>query len=138
MVAAARGYFFDNPLKGFAASFFLNAFPLDRDTNVREGLYAIGKLLDNEWTVLLYPEGTRSTDGTMNHFKNGIGILAQEMDVPIIPMHITGTFDMLPKGKTHIQKGDVHLVIGKPIISPKGVSYIETTNMLENVVASLR
>ena len=49
-------------------------------------------------TVVIYPEGTRSTDGSVGEFRSGALRLARECGVPIVPVAVTGTADVLPKG----------------------------------------
>lgn len=136
-VAAAKDYFFKNAFTAFCAQLLFNAFPLDRDGNVRESLASVGALLDTGHSVLIYPEGTRARTGQLGEFKKGIGIIAQEMGVPVVPVKISGNFQILPSGATIPKKGTTHITFGKPLHIPTGVSYIEITKLIQRAVATL-
>src|SRR5208283_1125205 len=65
--------------------------------------------------VLMFPEGTRSPDGTMQEFKSGAGYLALRSGCDVLPIHIAGTYDVLGKGKLIPQHGPVEMRIGRVI-----------------------
>jgi long-chain acyl-CoA synthetase len=77
-VAAAADYFFARPLLGSLVALLLNAFPFSRTTAIRPTLEHCAALLDSRWSIMLYPEGTRSMTGTIGEFKAGVGLLAVE------------------------------------------------------------
>ena len=66
-------------------------------------------------SVMLFPEGTRSTDGHLRPFKTGAIVLALKAGVDVVPMGFNGTHQILPKGKRLSRGGTVVLRIGKPI-----------------------
>jgi 1-acyl-sn-glycerol-3-phosphate acyltransferase len=66
-------------------------------------------------SVMIFPEGTRSPDGTLKPFKKGGFVMAIEAGVPIVPVALRGTFDILPKNRLLIRPRDVTLTIGAPI-----------------------
>ena len=114
-VAAAADYFFARPLVGPTVAFLLNAFPFSRTTAVRPTLEHCAALLDARWSILLYPEGTRSTTGKIGEFKSGVGLLAVELDVPVVPIYLDGLQDILPKGRTVPRRGPVSVTFGQPV-----------------------
>ena len=136
-VAAAKDYFLDKKTKAFFSYLVFNTFPLDRKGNIRESLRIMGKLLDNGQSILIFPEGTRTPNGDIQQFKNGIGVIAHEMEVPIIPIKISGNFEILPKGKNLPKFGKTSIIFGDPITFPVSSSYIETTEKLMETVKSL-
>jgi 1-acyl-sn-glycerol-3-phosphate acyltransferase len=71
---------------------------------------------------LLFPEGTRSTDGKIHKFKKGGLLLAIETQFPIVPMALCGTGDVAIKGARTLKSASVELRIGKPI-DTKGMTY---------------
>jgi 1-acyl-sn-glycerol-3-phosphate acyltransferase len=75
-----------------------------------------GKLIKNGRSVISFPEGTRSKDGETKLFKRGSFIIAKESNVPIIPIALSGTWEILAPGKAKIRPGKVHAIIGDPII----------------------
>ena len=136
-VAAAKDYIFGNYATGLMARVAFNAFPIDRHGNMDESLTNIGKILDKGNSVLLFPEGTRTRTGDLQDFKNGIGVIAPEMGVPIIPIKISGNYDILPR-KHHIPKyGKTTITIGEPIRFDEGSSYLDITKQLEEAIKKL-
>ncbi|RIL07752.1 MAG: 1-acyl-sn-glycerol-3-phosphate acyltransferase [Proteobacteria bacterium] len=66
-------------------------------------------------TVIVFPEGTRSPDGHLRHFKSGPFHLALEAQVPIVPVTVSGSQRITPKGELRIHPGTVKIAYGKPI-----------------------
>ena len=99
-VMGAKDYFFDTRLKSWFFSSAFNVLPFDREENTLDGLALCRAVLDEGKALLIFPEGTRSTTGDLQSFKPGIGILALELNVPVVPVYLKGTFESLPKGRT--------------------------------------
>ena len=112
---AAKDYFFNTPLKAWFFATCMNALPLDREANAADSLAFCKTVLDNGRAILLFPEGTRSLNGEMRAFKPGIGVLAMELDVPLIPVYMHGTFQSWPKGRRLPRPGKVQVRIGPPV-----------------------
>ncbi len=72
-------------------------------------------------SVIVYPEGTRSTDGVLLRFKKGAFYLASDANVPVIPMHVHGTRKVLPKNGFLLRSNPVHVRFGEPVY-PSGNS----------------
>lgn len=66
-------------------------------------------------SVIIFPEGTRSPDGKLHEFKAGAMLLAIKSGVPVVPVAIIGTYEILPKGKLLMKPGKVQIRIGQPI-----------------------
>jgi len=66
-------------------------------------------------SVVIFPEGTRSTDGRLQPFKSGLFSLALHAGVPIVPVSISGSKDIVRKGSFRVNRGKIRMVIGKPI-----------------------
>ena len=136
-VAAAADYFFRNQTLCLATTLTLNTFPLSRDDAVRPSLEYCGQLVDAGWSILIYPEGTRSTTGQLQPFKGGIGLLATQLRVPVVPIGVEGGFHILPKGRCLPRPGPVTVRIGLPIEVPRGSSHLSIATMLEDAVRRL-
>ena len=72
--------------------------------------------MDRGYSVLLFPEGTRSKTGAMNPFRSGIGLLAQESAVPIVPIALVGMYDAKARW---FHSGRVEVRIGMPVPAPE-------------------
>lgn len=66
-------------------------------------------------SVMSFPEGTRSRDGEIKSFKQGVFHLAIKSGVPIVPVSIIGSGGIMPKRSLRIKPGQIKLIIGKPI-----------------------
>ncbi len=100
VAAAARDYFFNHGLRQSVARLFFNAIPIDREAAEGEDplRHAI-RALDEGYGLLIYPEGTRSLDGTIGPFRRGIGRLAAEFPgLPVIPAYLDAAAKAMPKG----------------------------------------
>lgn len=137
-VAAAQDYFFEGSPLGPLVALATGAFPFGRTSQVRAALDRLGEFVDDGWSVLVFPEGTRSLDGRMGELKEGIGLLATTLRVPIIPVHIAGTHEILPKGTLlPRRRGRVRVRIGAPVVIDPETSVEEATGMVGAAIASL-
>lgn len=114
-VVAAQDYFFDKAWKGAFFTELLNAIPFDRHGDFTEGLAACRVALGSGNPLLIFPEGTRSVDGRLQPFKAGLGMLALEMGVPIVPARIDGTHAVLPKGARIPRRHPIRVAFGAPL-----------------------
>ena len=96
-VAAAADYFFDTWWRAVGSAVLFNTFPIDR----RGGVMATtpGDVLADGWSLVVFPEGTRSKDGWMGRFRSGAAWLAVEHGVPVVPVAHRGTFAAMPRGR---------------------------------------
>ena len=99
VVAAAADYWFKRPLLGNVVSLFLNTFPFSRTGGAQAQLHSSSQLLKSGWNLVLFPEGSRSPDGRIHEFKAGVGHLANETGTPVVPLHIRGAHQIMPKGQ---------------------------------------
>jgi long-chain acyl-CoA synthetase len=136
-VAAAADYFYRFRLLGALASLMLGTFPFSRTGTVRTSLGRCGELVDGGWSVIIYPEGTRSTTGVMGPFRSGIGLLAAELGVPVVPVGVIGTHDSWPKGASLPRRRSVTVRLGGPIVVQQGAERGATVAQLELAVARL-
>jgi len=71
--------------------------------------------LGGGWSLLIYPEGTRSRDGSLQQFKKGAFVLAVSTGIPILPVTVNGAHKVLPKHSLEIRPGIISVTIGRPI-----------------------
>lgn len=117
-----------------------NAFPLDRDGDSREALRVFGERLEMGNAVVMFPEGTRSLDGTVGEMKPGVGMLAVRNTAPVLPVYIWGSFQSWPRGRSFPRPHHLKTYIA-PVITPsadKAVRKEEQRRVTEEVAAALR
>jgi long-chain acyl-CoA synthetase len=95
---AARDYFFDNPWKRAWFGNFTNLVPIERRGSLKESLQTAVRTLEYGYHLLIFPEGTRSPDGTLQEFKPAIAYLSFAAGADILPVHLSGTHEAMPKG----------------------------------------
>ena len=119
-----------NPLLG-------NGFPLAKEGSVRPSLENMGKILDDGWSVLIYPEGELTVGGPIKPFMNGTGLVAVEGRIPVVPLrlhiHRLGSPSRFP----FLRRGRVEVSFGEPLSFPPGTDYQDATAAIENAVKSL-
>jgi 1-acyl-sn-glycerol-3-phosphate acyltransferase len=114
--AAAADYFFASPAAGALSGVCINALPFARKGRVRQTLDACRRLLAADGNVLiLFPEGTRSTDGRIGAFKGGVGELVAGTTVPVVPCYLDGAHRAWPKGTWLPRPRRLRLSIGRPM-----------------------
>ncbi len=96
---AAADYFFEDPLRKTYFGQFTNLIPLDRSGSLEEALEEASNAILHGETLLIFPEGTRSTDGTIQPFQSGLGYLVETHDIDVLPLYLDGTYEALPKGR---------------------------------------
>ena len=92
----------------------LNAFPIDREQADLSSIRSILRKLKNGNRVLMFPEGTRTTDGNLQHAKAGIGLLVAKSKVPVQPIRIFGAYESWPLGGDYRPRR-IRVVIGDPV-----------------------
>jgi 1-acyl-sn-glycerol-3-phosphate acyltransferase len=118
----ASKHFFDNPFMRFFMRIAANVARLDREDDFLPAMRAAAKLLKLGKMVYINPEGTRSKTGELLPFKVGVGVLAVETNVPIVPVYIEGTYQVLRPGSLLPKPHNITVSFGKPIMMDK---YIE-------------
>jgi len=134
-VLAKRSLFFI-PIFGWVL--FLAGFVgIDRSNRERafESIERAARRIRRGTSLLIYAEGTRSPDGELLPFKKGGFVLAIQAGVPVIPLTIRGSREVLPKGSLRIRPGAITVLVGDPI-DPREYS-LETKEALMQRVRSV-
>lgn len=111
----------------------LGAIPLDRQKGGKEALRLAVKALNEEKLIIIYPEGTRTLTGRLQKAKTGVARLTLLSKVPVIPIGLIGTFDILPKGKYIPKMQRAVINIGKPMHFPQYYNKNINKKMLDEV-----
>ena len=80
-----------------------------------ESLKEVEKQLTGGVCTVIFPEGTRSLNGELGRFKRGAFQIAIDLELPVIPLSLSGCFDVMPKGALVVRRHSVHMHIGEPI-----------------------
>lgn len=120
LVGAAADYWFGNKVSGTIAALTLGAFPVERKRASASSARLAVRLVEEGWSMVLFPEGGRSPDGWLQDLKPGAAFVAAKARRPMVPMWITGTEHLLPKGSKGFRRGRVDVLIGDPIIPGPG------------------
>jgi 1-acyl-sn-glycerol-3-phosphate acyltransferase len=135
VVAAAADYFFPTKLKGSAAALALGAIPIDRSKVGRRSADLAAELLEDRWSLLIYPEGGRSKDGWGQPFRGGAAYLAIRCGVPVVPIYLSGTGRILRKGRAMPSPSATTVIIGSPV-DPQADE--TTRHLAERIEAAVR
>ena len=110
----AKKEHFDNILQKIWHT-YAEAIPVDRQKGGKEALKFAIKALKKGEIIGIYPEGTRSLTGKLQKAKTGVARLALEARVPVVPLGLIGTFEILPKGKYMPRFKRAIINIGRPM-----------------------
>ena len=135
-VAAAADYFFDTRLKA-TLSASLALVPFERTRISRRSTDLLADLLAEGWSVLIYPEGGRSPDGWGQPFQGVPAYLAMKAGVPVVPLHLAGTDEALPRGARRLKATRTSVTVGRPIYPGEGDNARRLGGRLEAEVATL-
>lgn len=136
---AARGFLrgvYDRVKWALGVS-LLNLFPLPREAGFRESFAYAGESVDRGYSVLVFPEGRHTTDGKMLPFRAGIGLLAKNLQIPVVPMRIDGLFELKHAGKKFARPGHVEVKIGAPTQFAPGSDPEWVARELQKIVQQL-
>lgn len=114
-VGAAADYFFTSPLRSAAAALVLGAFPVERKRASAVSARLAVRLLEDGFSLILFPEGGRSPDGWTLPLRPGAAFAAAKTGSPVIPMWITGSEHILPKDAKRVNRGHTTVTIGDPV-----------------------
>lgn len=109
--------------------------PIDRK-NVRTAMRSFdiaAEKIKKGLSFVIFPEGTRSDDGTVGEFKRGMFVLTEKAQADIIPVTLTNTNNLMPRDSIRIKPGVVNLVIDKPLRPKKGKEFL---NEIRKIVVS--
>lgn len=118
----------------------MNLIPIDRKVSrlsLAKNISACKNFVENrQGNLILYPEGTRSVTGEIQPFKRGPAMMAWKLAMPLVPVYIEGTYQVLSKGRCFPKRGEINVKIGKPIIACKDKKQV--TELLEKSIKKLK
>jgi long-chain acyl-CoA synthetase len=108
-----------------------NVFPLPQESGFRESFAFAGEAADRGFSILVFPEGHRTRDGAIAPFQSGIGLLAKNLRLPVLPMRIDGLYELKLRGRRSARRGEIVVSIGMPTL-------VGSEEPLETIARKLR
>ena len=115
----------------------LNLFPLPREVGFRQSFAYAGRAVDQGYSVLVFPEGRYTVDGDIGPFRAGIGLLANNLGIPVLPMRIVGLFEVKKEGRKIARPGEIQVRIGRPMNFAAGCDPGQIAQELQRAVEAL-
>jgi long-chain acyl-CoA synthetase len=133
----SRREWFTNSLNYYLSSLFFNAFPLpQREAGARQTLRYIGEVLEDGFSVLIFPEGRRTETGAIDRFRPGIGMIASRLNVPVVPVRIDGLDKVLHHTWKMARPGRIRIAFGAPM-HLSGDDYEALAKQVEDAVRAI-
>lgn len=126
------------PIAYFLMTALFNVFPLPQLGGFRESFRHAGEAVDRGYSVLVFPEGRRSDDGTPQPFKSGAGLLWKELGVPALPVYLSGLGELKAYGGRWFRSGKIGVRVGEVLSPISDSSPEQLTEVLRRAVFDLR
>ena len=107
-----------------------------KETGAREAIRYTGELVEDGWSILIFPEGERTETGEMHSFLPGVGLLAAHLRLPVVPIRLKGAHSVWHRTKTFPRRGRVGVSIGAPVLL-EGESYEALARKLEQIIGTM-
>ncbi len=138
---AAADYFFAKPILKVIAHLLCNIIPIRREVADLKSLSICIEIINNDGTILIYPEGTRTRTGRMGRFKPGVGLLVKKTRCMVYPVFITGTYESMNYRRVVPKPTPIKIALGSPLsyrmLIKKGEGAKEITEVIEKAVVEL-
>jgi long-chain acyl-CoA synthetase len=125
-------------LRYLSALGIFNVFPLPQTSGFLQSFAFAGDLADRRWNVLIFPEGKTTCDGNMLPFRSGIGLRANRLNIPVVPIGLRGLYDLKRDKRIIARPGQVSVAIGTPLLFDPGQDANEIARKLERCVRELQ
>jgi long-chain acyl-CoA synthetase len=125
-------------LRYFLALSLFNVFPLPQQSGFLQSFAFSGDLADRRWNILVFPEGKTTEDGDMLPFRSGIGLLARQLNLPVVPIYLQGLYDLKKHQRIFARPGHVQVTIGAPVRFASNRDANEIARELERCVRELQ
>jgi 1-acyl-sn-glycerol-3-phosphate acyltransferase len=143
-VAAAFDHFADvdgtsmkKRMLQFIVAAIWHAFGIERVKSPISSIRTMLDLLERGWSIVIYPEGTRSRSGTIARFKPGLALIAKKSGCSVIPVYIQGGIGVLPEATYLPRPGTIHVSYGEPLHFNQDESSTEFMERVETAVREM-
>jgi long-chain acyl-CoA synthetase len=114
-----------------------NVFPLPQHSGFRESFRFAGESVDRGYSILVFPEGEVTRDGNIAPFQEGIGLLAQNVGLPVLPMRLDGVWQMKSERRRWAKPGEITVRIGAAVTFPAGTDQGSIARQLQTLIEAL-
>lgn len=137
--AQRRGFFAKiyNRVQWALGVSLLNLFPLPREAGFRQSFAYAGEAVDRGYSILVFPEGHHTTDGKLRPFRAGVGLLANNLGIPVLPVKIVGLFEVKQAGRKFARPHEITVRIGKLMQFAEGTPPEQIAEQLQRAVELL-
>jgi long-chain acyl-CoA synthetase len=111
-----------------------NVIVMDLTKELKESIHKMAEVVKLGKKILIFPEGTRTTTGTLGEFKKTYAILSTELNIPIVPVALSGGFEAMSSGKKRIKFGSKISVAFLPPVSPNGLTPDQLNSTIKNQI----
>jgi long-chain acyl-CoA synthetase len=127
------------PLAYLLVTALFNVFPLPRQRDFQRSFAHAGEAMDRGFHVMVFPEGTRSAEGTLARFRPGIGLLVKESGAAVLPMAMRGLGELKTRQRGWFRSGSIEVLVGQPIrFAPEETEAAITARLHAEVEALLK
>ncbi len=137
VVVAAADSIFKRKWEARLAQVTVDAFPIPRGGGARPHLEYLKQLLQDKWSVIIFPEGRLTATGAIGAFRKGAAILAMDTGTPIVPAYVDGMYEVLPRFRRVPRPGRVTVTFGRPMRPTPADEYDSFIAAVEKVVRHL-
>lgn len=129
-------YATEEHVRGAVVIYFANRLNIIRmeRRNLKNSILKLGEVLKKGKNIVIFPEGRRTKDGEMGAFKKTFAILSKELQVPILPVRITGGFEAMPRGRHFPNTHTISVEYLKPITPSEGETYDQLTKRVRDAI----
>jgi long-chain acyl-CoA synthetase len=126
-----------SPFEYLVVTALFNVFPLPQQSGFRRSFRHAGRAMDRGYSVMVFPEGRRSTDEVIQPFMSGSGLLWSELGCPALPIYLSGLGELKRTGERWFRSRKLEVVIGEPIPFDPEVSAEDGAQILERELKHL-
>jgi long-chain acyl-CoA synthetase len=121
-----------------ALASYTNVIVMDLSKDLKHSIQKMAEVVKQGKKILIFPEGTRTQSGEMGTFKKTYVLLSTELNIPILPVAITGAYEAMSSGKKKIKKGEKITIEFLPAIYPEGMNADELNDLVKHRIVEAR
>ena len=111
-----------------------NIIVMDLSKELKESIHKMAEVVKQGKKILIFPEGTRTRSGQLGDFKKTYAIISTELNIPIVPVVISGAYEAMSSGKKKIKSGSKIIISFLPSVEPSGRTPEELNSLIKNQI----